>query len=95
MQALLSQSQAEKTERTEEENSDLKSELAVLRLQLAERDRKIETLERKLEYSKSRSLHGLSNIATQTQAASQLRPKPRPLSWDLTSISLVRNFNNL
>ena len=53
MQALLSQSQADKTERIEEENSDLKSELAVLRLQLAERDRKIETLERKLEYSKS------------------------------------------
>ena len=69
--------------------------MSLLRLQLAERDRKIETLERKLEYSQSRSLNRINNnIATQTKKASQINPKPRPLSWDLTSISLVRNINN-
>jgi len=50
-------------------------------------------LERRLQYSHS---HSLSNIATQTQHSDgQPRTKPRPLSWDLTSINLVRNINKL
>ena len=77
----------------EEENSELRRELSVLRLKVAERDRKIETLERQLQYSQSHSLSKLNNIATQTQSSA--RAKPRPLSWDLTSVSLVRNINNL
>ena len=77
----------------EDENSSLKRDLSLLRLKVAERDRRIETLERRLEYCQSHSLARLNNIATQTQSSST--PKPRPLSWDLTSISLVRNINNL
>lgn len=93
LQGLLSQSEASTKGKMEEENSDLKRELSLLRLKLAERDRKIETLERQLQYSQSHSLSKLNNIATQTP--SSVRAKPRPLSWDLTSISLVRNINNL
>ena len=77
----------------EEENFSLKRDLSLLRLKVAERDRKIETLERRLEYSQSHSLARLNNIATQTQISPT--PRARPLSWDLTSISLVRNINNL
>ena len=94
MQGLLSQEELSAQQRMEEENRELRRELSVLRLKVAERDRRISMLERRLEYSRS---HSLQNIATQTQSSGggQARVKPRPLSWDLTSINLVRNINKL
>ena len=97
MQGLLSQEELSAQQRMEEENRELRRELSVLRLKVAERDRRIEMLERRLEYGQSRSLY---NIATQTQnsgggALGGNKPRPRPLSWDLTSINLVRNINRL
>ena len=93
MQGLLSQEESSAREKVEEENSELRRELSLLRLKVAERDRRISMLERRLEYSRS---HSLQNIATQTQTSGgQGRNKPRPLSWDLTSISLVRNINKV
>ena len=97
MQGLLSQEELSAQERMEEENRELRRELSVLRLKVAERDRRIDMLERRLEYGQSRSLY---NIATQTQnsgsgALDGNKPRPRPLSWDLTSINLVRNINRL
>ena len=97
MQGLLSQEELSAQQRMEEENRELRRELSVLRLKVAERDRRIEMLERRLEYGQSRSLY---NIATQTQnsgggALGGNKARPRPLSWDLTSINLVRNINRL
>ena len=94
MQGLLSPEESSAREKIEEENSELRRELSLLRLKLAERDRRISMLERRLQYSRT---HSLQNIATQTQTSGggQGRTKPRPLSWDLTSISLVRNINKL
>ena len=94
MQGLLSQEESSAQEKIEEENKALKRELSLLRLKMAERDRRIDMLERRLQYSRT---HSLQNIATQTQhsGGAQGRIKPRPLSWDLTSISLVRNINKL
>ena len=94
MQGLLSQEERSAQQKIEEENSELRRELSLLRLKMAERDRRIDMLERRLQYSQSHSLH---NIATQTQSSGggQARVKPRPLSWDLTSINLVRNINRL
>ena len=94
LQGLLSHEESSAREKLEEENSELRRELSLLRLQVAERDRRISMLERRLEYSPR--CHSLSNIATQTQHRDgQPRSKPRPLSWDLTSINLVRNINRL
>ena len=93
MQGLLSQEESAAREKIEEENSELRRELSLLRLKVAERDRRIDTLERRLQYSRA---HSLQNIATQTQASGgQARSKARPLSWDLTSVSLVRNIHRL
>ena len=97
MQGLLSQEELSAQQRMEEENRDLRRELSVLRLKVAERDRRIDMLERRLEYGQSRSLY---NIATQTQnsgsgALGGNKPRPRPLSWDLTSINQVRNIHRL
>ena len=95
MQGLLSQEESSGQEKIEEENKALKRELSLLRLKMAERDRRIDMLERRLQYSQS---HSLNNIATQTQnsgGSGQGGKKPRPLSWDLTSINLVRNINKL
>ena len=95
LQGLLSTEETQAREKIEEENSGLRRELTLLRLKVAERDRRISMLERRLAYSRT---HSLQNIATQTQHSSggaQGRSKPRPLSWDLTSISLVRNINKL
>ena len=99
LQGLLSHEETQAREKIEEENSELRRELTLLRLKVAERDRRISMLERRLAYSRT---HSLQNIATQTQHSSggggggaQGRTKPRPLSWDLISISLVRNINKL
>jgi len=93
LQGLLSHEESSAREKIEEENSELRRELTLLRLKVAERDRRISMLERRLQYSRTISLQ---NIATQTQhSEAQGRSKPRPLSWDLTSISLVRNINKL
>jgi len=75
-----------------EENADLKRQISILKLQLAEKDRRIEMLQRRMEQKLSLSLSRLTNIATQTEKERTNSVKPRPLSWDLTSISLMKNI---
>ena len=75
-----------------EENADLKRQISILKLQLAEKDRRIEMLQRRMEQKLSLSLSRLTNIATQTEKERTNSVKPRPLSWDLASISLMKNI---
>ena len=78
-------------ETVKKENEDLKLQISLLKLQLAEKDRKIETLQRRIEQRHSYSLCRLSNIATQTDRNVE-KKKQRPLSWELTSVSLLKNI---
>ena len=81
-----------KEKKIQQENEDLKMQISVLKLRLAEKDRKIETLQRCIEQKHSFSLSRLNNIATQTSRESGSNPKSRPLSWELSSYSLLKNI---
>jgi len=75
-----------------EENNDLRKEISLLKLKLAEKDRKIELLQRRMEQKHSLSLSRLSNIATQTVRDKDKKEKSRPVSWELTSFALLKNI---
>ena len=81
-----------KEKKIQQENEDLKMQISVLKLRLAEKDRKIETLQRCIEQKHSFSLSRLNNIATQTARESGSNSKSRPLSWELSSYSLLKNI---
>merc|ERR1712079_252256 len=55
-----------------DENADLKRQISILKLQLAEKDRRIEMLQRRMEQKLSKSLSRLTNIATQTKRKEQI-----------------------
>ena len=87
-QAFLTQ---DSQETIRKENEDLKLQISLMKLQLAEKDRRIEMLQRRLDQRHSHSLCRLTNIATQTDRRNDAR-KPRPVSWELTSVSLLKNL---
>ena len=69
-------------------------EVSLLKLKLSEKDRKIEFLERKMEQKNIFGLRRLSNIATQTDKCKD-KLKQRPVSWELTSYSLLKSINSV